>query len=113
MDATRGMTLSMARDGDQIVIRVRGQLDFATASELVAAVETAANSSYAACALDFELVTFIDSEALKSLLALRDVFAERGKTLYMSTCSSQVNRTITILGIDRNFNCDFAPSRLT
>ena len=113
MDATRGITLSVAREGDEIVIRVRGQLDFATAPELAEAIETAARGPYAACALDFELVTFIDSEALKSLLALHYMFAERGKTLYISRCSSQVNRTITILGIDRDFSCDFAGSRRT
>ncbi len=113
MDATRGITLSMACEGDEIVIRTRGQLDFATAPKLAEAIETAANGSYAACALDLELVTFIDSEALKSLLALHHMFGERGKTLYISRCSSQVNRTITILGIDRNFNCDFIGSGRT
>ena len=103
MDAARGIALSAARECDEIVFRVRGQVDFATSGELAESVRSFATDSCAAYALDFELVTFIDSEAFKTLIALRRDLADRGKTLYISRCSSQVHRILSLLGIDRYF----------
>ena len=110
MDAAGGMVLSVAREGDEMVIGARGQLDFATNTELARTVESVADDSCSICALDFELVTFIDSEALKTLLSLHRAFAERGKTLYIRKCSAQVGRTISLLGIGLDFTCDWPNS---
>ena len=105
MDAVQGVALSVAREGDETVVYARGQLDFATESQLAKAVRTAGRAATAACALDFEMVTFIDSEALKSLLLLRRTLARNGKLLYIRKCSAQVMRTITLLGLDCNLGC--------
>ena len=108
MDAVQGIALSVAREGDETVIYARGQLDFATKSELTKTIEAARHDATAVCALDFEMVTFIDSETLKSLLFLHRALAQSGKVLYIRKCSAQVMRTITLLGLDQSFGCGYS-----
>ena len=113
MEAVQGVALSVAREGDETVVYARGQLDFATESHLAKAVRSAGRAATAACALDFEKVTFIDSEALKSLLSLRHTLARSGKLLYIRKCSAQVMRTISLLGLDSSLGCGYSSIETT
>lgn len=99
MDRELGVLLTVTRKGNEVVIAARGQLDFSNKPMLVETVKSAARQSVSCYALDLELVSFIDSESLKAILFLQDSFAKLGKTLRVGKCSTQVARTLCLLGI--------------
>ena len=99
MDLGPSVLLTVTRDGEEVVIAARGQLDFATTPVLVDTVNSAASQPVIAYALNLELVSFIDSESVKAILDLQDSFAKLGKTLHVTRCSSQVARTFGLLGV--------------
>ena len=101
MEAVHQFTLSIAQEVDRIVIYVRGELDFSMSSRLIMEVERALRDGIRACVFDFESVTFIDSEIVKSLLDIRHRLNEYGVMFYLQNCNAQVNRIITILGLQR------------
>lgn len=105
MDITQRISLSTAREGDQVVVRACGELDFIAAPELKGTVEAAIDDAAVGCVLDCEEVTFIDSESLKCFLALRRWMSEQGKGFYLRNCSRQVARALAMIGLESMFIC--------
>lgn len=100
MDAVQGLTLSTAREDEKVVIYVCGELDFATAPRLQPVVDAALEDGAVECALDCQGVTFIDSEAFKSIIRLQKSAAQCGTILYLRNNSRQVSRTLALLGLE-------------
>jgi len=105
MEAAQSVSLATSRCGDQVTIKVRGDLDFAAVGSLVGCIENAVDERVKLCVLDCEDVTFIDSETLKALLLLRCRFARVGRLLRLQNCSEQVIRLLTLLGIREQLGC--------
>ena len=99
MDPSPGVLLTVTREGKEVVVFARGQLDFATNQMLLETMNSAADLPAVAYALDLDMVSFIDSETVKALLCLQDSFAKLGKTLRVSKGSPQVARTFGLLGV--------------
>ena len=99
MDPSPGVLLTVTREGEEVVVSACGQLDFATNPMLLETMNSAAELPAVAYALDLDMVSFIDSETVKALLYLQDSFAKLGKSLRVSRGSSQVARTLGLLGI--------------
>jgi anti-anti-sigma factor len=103
MDASCGLNLRIRHDGNAVVVLVRGELDFATSPELVNAIESNMRTDARLCLIDCSDVTFIDSEALKSLIRVQNQLVESGTDLRICGCSRQVMRTLQLLGLDERF----------
>jgi anti-sigma B factor antagonist len=110
MDAAQGLTISTARSVDEVVITARGEIDFANVSILVGGIEAEIDDSVTLCIIDFEKVTFIDSETVKALLALRRRYAGLRKEIKVRRCSRPVARLLSLLGVQRQIglldDCD-------
>lgn len=100
MDASCGLTLRTRREGSAVVICIRGELDFATTPRLASVIESSAFDEVKLCLIDCSEVTFIDSEALKTLIKAQNELLEAGVQLRISGCSKQVMRTLGLLGLE-------------
>lgn len=101
MEAMQTLTLSATCEDGEIIVTVCGEMDFSTASALADTLEKCARDATTAVALDLRQVTFIDSEAIKTLLRLKRSFStEYGIPLYICYCSRQVARTLEMLAIE-------------
>ncbi len=110
MEAAQCLTLAASRCGDQVVIKICGDLDFSTVSEMTRCIEDAVDDHVKLCVLDCEQVTFVDSEALKTILLLRCEFARVGRVLRIQNCSRQLARLLKLLGISEQLGCADADS---
>lgn len=99
MEAIRGLTLWDVHEDDQVVIHVRGELDFATTPSLIQTIRSLNDEAVDKYIIDCEEVTFIDSETLKYVLGLRRDMAQCGRRLVFRRCSPQVMRILDLLGL--------------
>jgi anti-sigma B factor antagonist len=70
-----------AWDSDIVVIEVRGEIDLATAPEVVSALDAAADARRVV--IDLSEATFVDSAAINSLIRCRRHLAERGVDFHL------------------------------
>ena len=105
MEAAQCLTLATSRRGDELVVRICGDLDLASIGTLLEAVEAAVDEHVRCCVLDCEEMTFIDSEGIKALLALHRRFGEEGIVLQVRNCSKQTRRLLALLGLEEYFGC--------
>jgi anti-anti-sigma factor len=105
MDAAQCLTLAASRREDEVVITIRGDLDFGAVDEMTSCIESAVDERVKLCILDCQQVTFADSEALKALLMLQCRFARVGRELCIRKCSRQLFRLLTLLGIREQLGC--------
>ena len=94
---------SLQLEDNQAVIQIRGELDYATAPILQNALNKAIAAGSCDVVLDFNDVTFLDSEGLKILILAHRELSERGGTLSIKGCSRFVAKTFEILGMDVHF----------
>lgn len=99
MDALCGAACSGAREGDEIVFRARGDLDYAETPRFMDAIGQAFDGEAPSCVIDCTQVTFIDSETLKALLVFGRTLAQAGRALTLRNCSGPVRRIINVLGL--------------
>ena len=106
MDGQNGLSLSIRREGKEVVVCVCGELDLATSQGLADAIAAAesgvdAEGDAAECvALDLSGVSFIDTEACKSLVLIGRGLAAEGRSLRVSRWSEQVEKTVKLLGLE-------------
>lgn len=84
------------------VIRVRGELDLASAPQLSAALEAAGGGPSAPVVLDLAEVTFIDSSALRALVLAGRSLADSGRELQIGPRSEMVTRVLTMTRLDQH-----------
>lgn len=99
MEAINGLTLWKTQKGNQVIIFVRGELDFATSPHLVQMIWALVEDTVDQYVINCREVTFIDSEMLKNVLTLRRQFERMGKVLGLSQCSPTIIRILNLLGI--------------
>lgn len=84
------------------VIRVRGELDLASAPQLSAALEGAGGPSSLPVVLDLAEVTFIDSSALRALVLAGRTLAGSGRQLQIGPRSEMVTRVLAMTRLDQH-----------
>ena len=99
MNVIEGFVVTSARAGEEVIITICGELDFATCPALVEAVDATVSEVASVCVLDFERVTFIDSEALKALLRAHREMVDAGRKFEVRGCSRQVMKVVDMLGV--------------
>lgn len=99
MEGAEELTLSISieRSRGCLNVYVRGELDIASAPKLVQAVADEIGNHVSDCVLDFRGVTFIDSEAIKSLIVLRRKLRENGTNLAIVNVNYPVTRILSLV----------------
>lgn len=84
-------------------IAVRGEIDVATAPDVLTDVIDACPSPGDVVTIDLEAVTFMDSHGIASLLRIKDHLDNLGCHLELVNPSPCVQRLVTILGLNERF----------
>jgi anti-anti-sigma factor len=82
------------------VVRVAGEVDIATADDLVAALDRLLVAGATDLRLDLVEVPFMDSTGLTALIGATSKLQGRG-TVVVTAASASVRRTIEVAGLDR------------
>jgi anti-sigma B factor antagonist len=101
MPSPQGFTVEIDEPaGDEVLIRVKGELDMAAAPELTGAI---VGSQGGTCiTLDLTGVTFLDSSAIGALVASGREVADAGRRLQIGPRSDIVSRVLEITGLAEN-----------
>ena len=91
--------LKLARDGATVRIAPSGELDVATAPELVQAIEDATGEPGVALVLDLRDLTFMDSTGLRALAETNARADSDGFSLTIVRGSQQIDRVLEISGL--------------
>jgi anti-anti-sigma factor len=101
MSSTAGFTVETGDPaGDEVSIRVKGELDMAATPALTEAIRAAAATPR--IVLDLSGVTFLDSSAIGALVASGREVGEGGGRLSIGPRSDIVNRVLEITGLDES-----------
>lgn len=92
------VTVSDAGNG-RAVVAVSGELDIATAPQLIAAVAVLAPPATTAIAIDLSALTFIDSSGINALRAVVRAAASRGAGAVVASPSQRVVRVLELVRI--------------
>jgi anti-anti-sigma factor len=90
---TDAFEIATERDGDELRLLVRGELDIATAPRLAAAMP---DEQAPSVLLDLSGVSFMDSTGLRAVLALHDELGERLRIV----ASEPAMRLFVLVGAD-------------
>jgi anti-sigma B factor antagonist len=94
------LTVVRERDGDVAVVRASGELDLATASQLVRAIGLAADGPHPRVLVDLSALEFCDSAGLRALLgAAREVEARAGRLVVAVEPGGVVARLLELAGL--------------
>jgi anti-sigma B factor antagonist len=97
-----GASLTVTREVEDgvAVVRAAGELDLATASQLVRAIDIAASGRRPRVLVDLAEVEFCDSAGLRALLgAAREVEARAGRLVVAVTPDGAVDRLLELVGL--------------
>ena len=93
------LSIDRAREGDRLVLRLRGELDMSTAAVAIDAA-TAAVSEAASVVVDLRGLTFIDSSGLNALVRIRRLTREPdGPPVALRAPSDAIRKVLDITGL--------------
>ena len=91
-------TISVVPHRDEVAAVLRGELDMASADELVAAVDDLKRTGFDRVVLNLRDVDFIDSTGLRTLISLRNDAKRNGHALTLLAPAPAVGRIFDITG---------------
>jgi anti-sigma B factor antagonist len=94
------LTIEIRQEPDRIVLTLHGELDLLSAPRLQSEIESEAFDAAEVVVLDLDDVQFIDSAGLRVVLAAHERTAERGQRLALTPGSPQVQRLLSIAGVN-------------
>src|ERR1700710_1344493 len=103
-DRLAEIEIEKIRVGHRVVLAVSGELDLATAPTLQGALDDAVDSGAAEIWIDLSDVRFMDSTALRVLLAIRRRLRLSSTPLAVICPDGPVRRVFEIAGLEREFN---------
>ena len=86
------------RDGNRYVLALQGELDMSAADEL-RDLFTAAIGQAPVIEVDLDVVTFIDSTVISTLINAHHEAAAAGGSLHVSRPTGHVHRVLTMTGV--------------
>jgi len=98
------INITVSRDGSNAIVRICGEVDFATAPRLESVLKAEIENGMEHIKLDFQNVTFIDSEGLKVLMGISRCLRDKNGLLELYGCSEFLIRILDILGLTTHFN---------
>jgi len=97
--ADETLSIDRVREGDRLVLHLRGELDMSTAAVVVDAA-TAAFSEAASVVVDLRGLTFIDSSGLNALVRIRRLTGESdGPPVTLRAPSDAIRKVLDITGL--------------
>lgn len=90
------LQVDVRSEPDRVVLRLRGELDLASAPLLQSEIERPEVAEAKLVVLDLDELMFIDSTGLRILLAAHELSRERSQTLALTRGSQQVRRLMSI-----------------
>jgi anti-anti-sigma factor len=103
------LRIEVSREAERVVLSLDGELDMASAPLLQSAFEEANLASPDVVVLDLRRLRFVDSTGLRIILAARNRCHERGQQLAVTRGSEQVERLLSVTGMDRHLQTVAAP----
>jgi len=103
---TAHLTVEEQRTGTDVVLRLAGEIDMATAGELRAATTSSMGTPPGRVVLDLAGVTFCDSQGLSTLISLNRDFVAAGSTLVLSNVGDFMGRLLEITGLRAAFTVE-------
>ncbi len=95
------MTTKISREGASVTIHVEGRIDTISAPALDDTVcEALKDETIMDLAVDFAAVSYVSSAGLRTFLAAKKRMEERGGTLLLKNCSSNVKKLMRITEAD-------------
>ena len=95
------LTVDVEDEGNQLVVRVSGELDIASAKRLEDELLRAIDSDASAVVLDLGDISFMDSTGLRVLLSAAKLSATSGKPLRIVRVTAPVREVIEVGGLER------------
>ena len=87
-----------------LTVRVRGEVDLATAPDLESTVRKVLDNAPRGVDLDLQNLTFIDSSGLRSLVAISKDASARGVPLALRNVPRHAQRVLELTGLDAWFD---------
>jgi anti-sigma B factor antagonist len=97
-EAENKLELTGVQEGDALLIVVTGDVDLASAPDLVAAVDEFAGQGMT-ITLDLDDVGFVDLTGIRELARLREVARAGGWTLELAGITSRVRQVAELCGL--------------
>ena len=101
-----GVDIAVHREGDNVVVDVRGEVDVTGATELGGVVRDIVDEGASCLVLDLSAVTFLDSTGLSVLVAGRNRCRANAGDLKLRDPSPAAWKVLTITGLDQVFAVD-------
>lgn len=98
--ASHGLAIDTEDHGDDLVVRVTGELDLSTSPKLSDALTEAGGGTSTSITLDLASVTFIDSSALRVLVLSGRALSQDGCELRIGPRSDMVARVLAMTNLD-------------
>jgi anti-sigma B factor antagonist len=106
--AAAQLTVTQARDDQDVVLRVTGEIDISTSDRLLDAARGALAMRPVRLVLDVGAVTFCDSQGLSVLIGLKREAQAAGTRLVLSQVGGFLARLLEITGLRAAFDRDEA-----
>ena len=93
------LTVHVGHDGADLIVRVSGELDMASAETFEHEVRRALKSDALSVVLDLDEVSFVDSTGLRALLMVAELMRSTGRRLRMVKASKELKRLVEVSGV--------------
>ncbi|GAA4574012.1 STAS domain-containing protein [Planotetraspora kaengkrachanensis] len=96
----------------QVTVRVRGEIDIATADHLQHILDAALQEAQVSrLEVDMSGVRFMDCSGLRALLHAKERLEKDGGTITLVNLTPQVDRVLSILGFDHSLSHNLLDSK--
>jgi anti-sigma B factor antagonist len=100
------LVVEVTRDGDAAVVRIEGEVEFATAPRLRATLLDLAQEGASPVVLDLADVSFVDSAGISLLIQAKKRLASGNSDLVLRAPQASVRRVLEISGVTELFQID-------
>jgi anti-sigma B factor antagonist len=106
------LQIDVYHERDRVVVGLRGELDLVGAPLLQTEMESLEIDGAEMVVLDLRELRFIDSAGLRVILAAHERSQQRGQAFALSRGSAQVQRLLSIAGLDEHLRIIESPDEL-
>lgn len=110
--ADERLQIDVRHERDRVVIGLHGELDLLGAPTLQSEIENPELETTEMVVLDLRELRFVDSAGLRVILAAHERSQQRGQAFALSRGSAQVQRLLSIAGLDEHLRIIESPDEL-
>lgn len=110
--ADERLQIEVRHERDRVVIGLHGELDLLGAPVLQSEIENPELEATEMVVLDLRDLHFVDSAGLRVILAAHERSQQRGQAFALSRGSTQVQRLLSIAGLDEHLRIIESPDEL-